>query len=130
MLYHLQKEANDLMIRCIKVNTNPASETFAPGLQNAVELSLQRLRETVDSKLNLSKLEIREQQISDELKVNLDNGKWQSTFRGRDVLRRFVGKYGKGIKYEMFRNLIIARMRDNGYQPEGMRIVLTGILEA
>ena len=56
------------------------------------------------------------------------DGGWTQTFRGRDVLRRFVGRFVTGIGYETFRDLIIARMRDAEYKPAGMKRVIDTIL--
>jgi hypothetical protein len=58
---------------------------------------------------------------------DLGSGSWKKSFRGRDVMKRFVGKYGQRLKYELFRNLIIARMRDDEFRPEGMTTVLNEI---
>ncbi len=54
---------------------------------------------------------------------------WRKRFKGRDVLSRFAGRVRK-TNYEVFRDLIIANMRDSGFQPEGMRAVIDKILTA
>ena len=47
------------------------------------------------------------------------------------MLRRFVDTHLKGAaNYEAFRNLIIDQMVDEGYEPDGMREVVTNILAA
>ena len=48
---------------------------------------------------------------------------------GRDILRRFAGEHLRGLPYEAFRDAILARMGDAGFQPEEMRKVIEGILE-
>jgi hypothetical protein len=59
---------------------------------------------------------------------SLSNGSWVSTFKGRDILKRFAGKHASSMTYEMFRNLIIARMKDVGHQPIGMKKIIDQIL--
>jgi hypothetical protein len=49
-------------------------------------------------------------------------------FRGRDVLRRFVGKRAASVSYEVFRNLVVSRMAEAGFQPAGMKKVIEQIL--
>ena len=60
----------------------------------------------------------------------LADGSWLTTFRGRDVLRRFAGRHTKGMQYEYLRDLVINKMAETGYQPIGMGRVLSEILAA
>jgi hypothetical protein len=45
------------------------------------------------------------------------------------VLNHFVARIHK-TSYEVFRDLIVARMKDSAFQPEGMRSVIDKILAA
>jgi hypothetical protein len=47
-----------------------------------------------------------------------------------DVLKRFVGKMALGVSYEVYRNLIVSRMRGDGFTPGGMKAVVDAILMA
>jgi hypothetical protein len=67
-------------------------------------------------------------EIDARFERDFQNGDWKKTVRGRDVLKAFVSKHTKGINYESFRNLVISRMRDHGYQPHGMKQILGQIL--
>ncbi|MEH2116364.1 hypothetical protein [Nostoc sp.] len=49
-------------------------------------------------------------------------------FSGRDIINRFVAKFGQGIPYLKFRDLILARMRDNNFQPPGMKQIVDRII--
>jgi hypothetical protein len=60
--------------------------------------------------------------------AELADGRWTSTYRGRDVLRRFCDLARLGIAYEFLRDLIIARMRDAKYEPPGMCAVIDQVL--
>jgi predicted ATPase len=69
-----------------------------------------------------------EAEIRTQLDLDLENGSWLRTFRGRDVLRRFVGKHVTGVNYEPFRNQLVAQMQSSSVQPIGMRLVIDQIL--
>jgi hypothetical protein len=66
--------------------------------------------------------------LRSEYQTALAADTWRKKFRGRDVLRRLADRVGGPVKYEILRNLIIARMRDAGFQPDGMREVVLKIL--
>jgi hypothetical protein len=53
-----------------------------------------------------------------------------SDFRGREILKKFVSNKRLPVKYEIFRNLLLSQMSDDGFQPEGMRGVVGIILDA
>jgi hypothetical protein len=67
-------------------------------------------------------------EVEQRLNADLASGNWRTTFRGRDVLRRFVGKYIGTVKYEYFRNVVIAKMRDASHQPAEMKDIIAQIL--
>lgn len=124
----LQTQINAEFIRCVHINTDPNAASLAPGFINSVQHSMQRIKEAADARLTLTNVSELENNIRTELQAALTDGSWKSVFRGRDVLQRFAGK--RGVKYEILRNLIIARMRDDGYQPSGMKNIVDAILEA
>jgi hypothetical protein len=54
---------------------------------------------------------------------------WRISFRGRDVLKEFVKTHAQ-ISYEAFRDLLIARMKDEKFKPTGMKQVIDEIVAA
>ena len=44
-------------------------------------------------------------------------------------LRNLAGRFCHGLKYEMFRDLILARMHDAQRRPSGMEVVIKTVLE-
>ena len=60
---------------------------------------------------------------------SLSTDEWKKNFRGRDILKHFTGDFCRGIRYEMFRDLIISVMVNDGYQPDGMKSVIQGIMD-
>ncbi|MEO0846184.1 MAG: AAA family ATPase [Cyanobacteria bacterium J06648_1] len=130
----LQDEINNSVVRCIQIQTNPNQDKYAESLFLATEKSLNKIQNKLSNDFSLSNLQEKEQKIRYGFEQDLENNNWKKTFRGRDILKRFINKYNSENKakpkYEQFRNNIIARMRDEGYQPEGMKAVISFILES
>jgi hypothetical protein len=117
------------LVDSIHVSSNPNATAVAPGLAGAIKKSAESIEAIVKSKYDLGLLEEAETQLRSDFEKALAADTWRKRFRGRDVLKRFVGRLGK-TSYEVFRDLVVARMRDGGYQPEGMRIVIGKIIAA
>ncbi len=128
--HRLQVYVGDLLVGCLSTKINPAEPRSARPLRQAAERSLERIRQAVDGELRLELLADREAGLTRGFEDDLASGDWRKTFRGRDVLSRFVRDHAKGIKYETLRNLIVARMRDASFKPPGMQKVVRQILEA
>lgn len=126
--HELSKFANDSLIRAINVTTDPKTEDLAGETDQAVDRSLRRIAHLRGAELHLDKIRQKEEEIRGKLEESLANGQWVKTFRGREVLRRFCGKRAPSIPYEVFRNLIVARMQDAGHKPAGMNKVISAIL--
>jgi hypothetical protein len=80
--------------------------------------------------LSLEYLKAREAQLCTKYEQSLADGSWIKTFKGRDILKRFAGRRTPSVAYEVFRNLIVSQMRDEGFQPAGMKAVVEKILAA
>ncbi|CCE05622.1 hypothetical protein BRAS3843_140041 [Bradyrhizobium sp. STM 3843] len=116
--------ANREIIGAISTKIDPKSENPGHALSQAIQASRDRIQRLVENALSPAALEALTKMHQDRFQQDLEDGGWKKTFRGRDVLRLFVGRRGGGVKYETFRNIVIARMRDKGYQPPGMKYVL------
>lgn len=115
------------LITCISTKFNPSMD-LVQGFREAAERSSQQIQKALDKKITESELIIQKEKFETELVNALECKDWKTRFRGRDILKRFVGKAIPEIKYERFRNLIINEMRDEGYQPPGMQQVIEAIL--
>jgi hypothetical protein len=127
--HELAEYANLAMIKSINTGTDPKKGDLAGELHAAVSRSVDKLKEQVDSNLNINKIRELEAKLRTEFESNLADGTWIKTFRGRDILRRFAGKSASSVPYEIFRNLILSRMQDDAYQPQGMKKVIQQILQ-
>jgi hypothetical protein len=126
VLERLQAEVNENFINTIAIKASPDTRNPARDLMPSISGSLKRL-EIIKEKYSDSFLDMRQSEIKSLLETSLINGEWRREFPGRLILKRFVGRYVPGVSYEAFRNIIIDKMVDAGYQPSGMNEVITKI---
>ncbi len=127
MRHRLQVAANTRVLSAIDLGTDPKAPKIADALVDAIRRSGERIKKLLDQDLSPTELGRLETQYRREAQSALRDGSWRRDFRGRDILRRFAGQYGS-VTYEVFRDLIVSRMRDGGHQPAGMKAVLDEIL--
>jgi hypothetical protein len=131
--HQLEQNANRSLVRQIKTATSRGEGKIARELHAAVTASMQRIDELSERDLSLEALEREEKVIRNRLSQNLKSDEWRKTFKGREVLRQFVHQYVskrvRRIGYEEFRDLVIGRMRDAGFEPPGMKKVIDAILK-
>lgn len=126
--HELTVHANDLLIRALNVGANPQAQELAPELDSSITAAVARVNALAEGELTLGALRQFERGSRADRAHDLETGAWRDTFRGRDVLRRFVTDHVPGTNYEAFRDLVLARMKEQGHQPAGMAEVLTAIL--
>lgn len=129
--HSLETFANSKMTEGIRTRSNPNEPSAAEACREVIEASFRRVQRAVDEELSVEVLRRKEQNETDRLNRTLESGDWQVVFRGRDILKRFVANQFRGsIGYTVFRDLIVARMRDDSFQPQGMKDVIDRILKA
>jgi hypothetical protein len=99
------------------------------GLNEALDRVLERLKRKRMLTLSCDSLTEKENSLRGEMQKALSDGTWIQKFRGRDILRKFCGEYLPGLPFEAFRDVIVDKMRIDGFQPEGMRAVINRVLE-
>ena len=118
---------NDSIVSSLNLRYNPKRTDAAVAIGEAMTRSITRIGKTVSSKLTVAKLTEREQKYRALLEADLATDAWRRTFRGRDVLMKFTADHSKA-SYDVFKNLIIARMSDANYKPPGMKLVIDQII--
>lgn len=92
-----------------------------------IQESLDRLNELKDCVLAPAALEEAAEARKNVLYEALKETRWKKEFRGRDILKAFVKKYGRGERYEVVRDSIVVAMAEKGVRPPGMLAVLEQI---
>lgn len=126
--HELSIMANDLLIGTLNTSTDPKGGNLPRLLAEAVGRSIDRMAAVKESRLTEGHLSSAEQDARERYNGSLADGSWTTVMRGRDVLRRFCGKHAPSVTYEVFRNLLISRMKDDGFRPTGMDAVVKRIL--
>lgn len=128
--HELRSASNDRLVRTLNLAGDPKRTDVAAMLRESIERSISRLNELANNDLTLQKLANDEAELRQRFKQDLATDAWRQSFRGRDVLKRFVTDHVPVMGYEPFRNLILARMRDANFRPPGMQAVVEQILGA
>lgn len=128
--HNLAVFANNALVQSINMNTDPKAADLAGVLSQSLSRSLTRLNSICSSELSEPALRQREEAERAKYIESIADGTWISKIRGRDVLKRFAGKHAPSVSYEVFRNLILSQMKDQGYRPNGMEVIIKKILTA
>ncbi|CAN5316314.1 hypothetical protein BH11PSE11_BH11PSE11_34850 [soil metagenome] len=126
--HRLLGNANRTVQRAAELRLDHTRVDIASDLSETLDRAIATINSEVSTKLSPALLKGSAAHVETTTRAQLESGEWRDRFRGRDVLRVFVGKYGGGIAYEAFCDLIVARMRDAEYQPIGMGKILNAIL--
>jgi predicted ATPase/DNA-binding phage protein len=130
VVHRIGIEANREIVDAIKTRIAPQSRSIAKDLVQVIANSHERIAKLRAGPLSEVELQRRVKAIEIDFKKGFKSEKWKRVVRGRDVLRQFVKSHVRSVAYEPFRNLILARMRDEGYRPKGMVLTLKPILDA
>ncbi len=130
VIHKLQNMANSACMSALELRVNINSANAAADIVAGLEDSMLRLQKLQAGAMSASDLKAMETKLAEDYSADLASGRWRHSFRGRSILNRMANIYGGGVRYEVFRNLILARMRDAGVEPAGMKAVLDQILAA
>jgi len=126
--HKLRVKVNHALVKSLDVGFDPRRRDVSSALTEALTRSRSRIEATLSGELNPENVQAEDRRFREQFEDDLLTGAWRRTFRGRDVLKRFVGRHVGGLSYEPFRELIISKMRDTNFQPPGMKRVIEAIL--
>lgn len=127
--HRLQSDANKVLQRAAEIRVDRTRSDVHVALAESIDRTLKRVKADAEAGLSAQSLQRTAEIVERQAEEHLAESTWLDRFRGRDILRAFVGEHGGGISYETFRDLILARMRDAEYQPVGMGQVLDTVLK-
>ncbi|UJP05240.1 MAG: ATP-binding protein [Nitrosomonas sp.] len=127
--HFLREMINEVMVRQIALNANHQAEDLGAEMHRVAIRSADQIRTKLQTDIGVDILRKEASGYRATLEKSLDSDDWKKHFRGRDVLKRFAGEFCNGIRYEMFRDLIISTMVNDSFQPEGMKKVIQRIVE-
>lgn len=128
--HELRLFVNASIRECLDLGYDRSSFSPWKGLREAVGRVRVRLEVASEGVLAQASLQAKQDELEVSFERALREDRWWSEFRGRDILKDFVGRHARGLPYDAFRDAIVARMADAGYQPVGMKRVLDAITSA
>lgn len=128
--HEMAEYANEKLINAISTATDPKAADLAGVLHEATTRSFERITLAYRDELGQDVLKNLESAAREKYTKSLADGTWSSKIKGRDILKRFVGRHASIVNYEIFRNLILSQMKDAGYQPQGMKFVMDKIINS
>lgn len=128
-LQQVQGEVNQSFTRALNIGAPPDSTDPAVDLLPSIQASVARAVELGES-LTLEAMQSKVDDGRRALQEALSGGDWTRRFPGRLILCRFSDRFVGGVKYETLANVILDKMVERRVEPEGMRTVLSSILDA
>lgn len=123
--HKMRSHANDLIVKCIKVGFKPKTLTLAKDLAEAARRSHERISALLAGDLGEDALRQAEQESRLEIEQSFATGTWREILPGRDILKGLAGEVG--LSYEILRNIVLSRMIESGFKPDGMKEVIDKI---
>jgi predicted ATPase len=131
LLRHKMRDyVNSKMVGCIHLGFDPAAEEIASLAAEAAARSLRKVQEVTTDLLTKKKLNALQSEWQTEIEAAFGDGSWLNVLPGREILKQFVDDQKLRIPYDTLRNLIVSRMVDAGFRPEGMGRVILDIARA
>ncbi|AFZ60461.1 AAA family ATPase [Anabaena cylindrica FACHB-243] len=114
---------------------NPSIQSLGSEFAKVVDRYYKRISQLAENELSSDKLIELEKQYHAKIIKSLEDDTWRKIVPGRDVLKLFTDKFvssidakSSSVKYEIFRNFILARMSDANCQPVCMKKILDDII--
>ncbi|MFF5866732.1 AAA family ATPase [Pseudomonas sp. NPDC012596] len=123
----MRSHANSKIVQSIDLGFSPETSNVSEDLHKAITRSMERIKTQANTSLLESELKTLENDIRTEMDESFTNGAWLQNIPGRDILKQYISIEGISINYEIFRNLIVAKMVEKGYKPEGMSRIINQI---
>lgn len=128
--HELSSYANQSLVRCINLGVDPKSDNLSGMLHDSIERSVEKIDELKLGLLSRQSLSDREASFRTDYLGSISDGSWVHKLPGRNILKKFVSEHANQVSYEVFRNLVLSQMKDDGFKPPGMKEIIDKILSA
>jgi predicted ATPase len=130
LMHKMRTHVNSAIVNCVDLGFSPSTLTVGIAIHDAVTRSVSRIEEVIRLRLSKADLVDMEHTLKDQLNQSFVDGSWIKILPGREILKQFVTIERVSVGYETFRNLIVSKMSETGYKPEGMASILSKIRDA
>lgn len=118
---NFQDYLNSKIVSKINIGINPNEDDIAAAFRKNILHNLEKLQ-GLERDFQESFFQSEISQIKNELEKKF-NESWENECIGRKVLKKLTSQL-PGLNYEVLKNLIISKMVERGYKPQGMHKVL------
>lgn len=125
--HRLRSYVSSELKKCLITKTD--GESIYSGLYDSSLMSIENIKKKTSNILSKNSLEQKYIKIQKKLDNSLECEEWKKIFRGRDILKKFSNIFLAGTNYYAFRNLIISKMKNQNFQPIGMKKIIDKILK-
>lgn len=129
----LHQESDRFLSMMVKYDVNKELRTiyFDVGFPGLKDQALKQAKKLKDKLLTICEsdtiLGVIERNKK-EFKVVVESGEWIKRLPGRTILKLFIGKYGRRLSYDPFKNQLVHEMKERDRVPKEMKDVLSQFL--
>lgn len=127
LVHKMRTYVNSKIVTSIDLGFSPTTLTIGSDLYKATSRTFSKMNSLSSSDLSEQNLIKQEQEYRNEIEESFADGTWLIKLPGREILSQFVAAENVPMAYEVFRNLIVNKMTENGYKPEGMKKIIEKI---
>jgi hypothetical protein len=129
LIHRMRAHVNSKIVGAISLGFPPETLTIGKELHDAANRSAKKINELISDMLSEAALVKQEQSFRTEYERCFADGTWKKKLPGREILKRLIDLERITLGYEVFRNLIVTRMAELNYKPDGMRLVIEKIVQ-
>ncbi|MDW3213236.1 MAG: ATP-binding protein [Ilumatobacteraceae bacterium] len=123
VLDRLTQLVNKSLVKGVRWGIDPETDDVAAAMFATITREAMGIRERA-ADFTEERIKHEVASIESDLDDALTSERWKSDFRGRDILRRLCSTDRVPMKYEVFRNLLVAEMARSEFRPAGMESTL------
>jgi len=128
LAHQLRADVNSQLVRCINLSFDPKSKDVAASISEAISRSGVRLNDVIANNLSEQQVRASSENLTKKIETSFQSGDWIYDLPGREILKKFVANAGLPVSYEVLRNLIVTKMAEANYVPEGMDSVIGKVI--
>jgi predicted ATPase len=128
LVHRMSTHVNSIIVQKISLGFSPETKTIGKDLHAAASRSATKISDLMQNHLSETALIDQEHAFRTEYETCFADGTWKLKLPGREILKRFVDIANISVGYEVFRNMIVNRMVETSYQPEGMKVIIDKIV--
>lgn len=130
IIHRMRSLVNSHLVASINLGFPPETPKIAEELHKAASRSASRVMKVIGNELSEESLVQAEQKFRSEIELSFADGTWRRNLPGRAILKKFVSLVNTPVGYEVIRNLIVSKMVQASYKPQGMKEVIDQIVSA